>query len=493
MTSIPRMPAIRCLVLLLAAMVMLCVSTLAAAQIEASALDPERPWAAEGDRLLAAGEYQAAENTYMQLSAEHGLDSGLWTRIAWARLQQRQLAGAIEASVRATELDPQDMDAILMRAQCEALAGDAKAAAATLQKGLDIRPGDQALMESLAATFIALERWPEAAGLLRELIRMNPDEASYYMDLGRILLTGGEYGEAVAAFGQARIQGADGAQALAMTGKAHLAAGQWAQARSEFEQSIAIHPTADAYGGLATIQYLEGDPEAALAGFRRAVQLAPRDADLQFNLANILIQNGEAESAERAYRTSLQLDPGSAEAHLNLAILLLNRFEIAEAEQHLRVATQADPELPGPWLHLARIAGARFEFDVSRRNYERYRELVQDSDEQTRIDQVLLELDSQVQESQAAVARGEVHLLQARVGDQATATEMIDRAGRGEDFFLLASEYSDLGERGAVDAGFMDPAAASDAFRAEISSLDVGQMTAPIAVGELWFVFMRVE
>jgi len=487
------MSAITSLALLALAIMALCASTPAVAQIEASALDPERPWAAEGDRLLAEGQFAAAENVYVQLSAEHGQDAGLWTRIAWARLQQRQLAGAIEAAVRATELEPQDLDAILMRAQCEAAAGDAKAAATTLQKGLDIRPGDQALMESLAATFIALERWPEAAGLLRELIRMNPEEASYYMDLGRILLTGGEYGEAVAAFGQARIQGADGAQALAMTGKAHLAAGQWAQARSEFDQSIAIHPTADAYGGLATIQYLEGDPEAALAGFRRAVQLAPRDADLQFNLANILIQTGDPERAERAYRTSLQLDPGSAEAHLNLAILLLNRFEIAEAEQHLRVATQADPGLPGPWLHLARIAGARFEFDASRRNYERYRELVQDPDEQSRIDEVLLELDSQVDASRAAVARGEIHLLQARVADQATASEMIDRVRRGADFFLLASEYGDLGERGAVDAGFMDPASAGDAFRAEISSLDVGQMTGPIPVGELWFVFMRVE
>lgn len=457
------------------------------------AADPDRPWAADADALLAEGRFAQAEKAYERLSAEHADDSGLWTRIAWARLQLGEISGAMEAAVEATRLAPEDLDAILMRAQCEAVAGDTGAAAATLQRGLELAPDNAALMESMTATFIALEKWPEAAGLLRELIRRHPEEPGYYMDLGRILLTGGEYADAVAAFGQAATLGGDEAMALAMTGKAHLAAGEWDPAMAEFEQSIALRPNADAYGGRATVHYLRGDPAAAVEDFRRAIELAPRDPDLQFNLGNMLVQTGDAAGAERAYRRSLEMDPQSAEANLNLGILLLNRFEVEEARQHLLLATRADDTLAAPWLHLARIASARFEFAEAGRAYERYRARIDDPEEIRRIDDVIARLEQKVEASRAAVDRGEVHLLQARFADEDAARDLIARVRGGGDFFLLAGELSDIGQRGGVDVGFMDPTTAQPALQGAISGLAVGEMTDPVELAGNWFVFMRVE
>lgn len=465
----------------------------ALAEIEARGADPERPWAAEADAMLADGRFEEAERAYVALSAEHVDDARLWTRIAYARLQLGQIAPAIEAAVRGHDLAPADPETILMRAQCEAVAGDAESAVLTLQRGLELHPDSAPLIESTIATFIALQRWPEAVGLLRELIRTNPNNPDYYMDLGRILLNQGEYTESVAAFGQARALGGDAALALAMTGKAHVAAGEWEQAMAEFEQSIAIRPNADAYGGRATIHYLRGDAPAAVADFRRAVELAPYDPDLVFNLGNMLVQIGDGEGAERAYRASLRIDPRSAEANLNLGILLLNRFEISEAEQYLLLATRADESMAAPWLHLARIAGARFEFAESRRIYERYQALLEDPAERERIDEVMRRIDEQVAASRAAVERGEIHLLQARLVDEATAEDLILRVRRGKDFFLLAGELSDLGQLGGVDAGFMDPTLVHEGFRAAVSGLTVGEMTPPVELEGGWYVFMRVE
>jgi tetratricopeptide (TPR) repeat protein len=465
----------------------------APAQIEARGNDPARPWAADADELLGEGRFAEAETSYLALAGEHGEDPGLWTRIAYTRLQMGRLAMAMEAAVRATELGPEDLDAILIRAQCEAVAGDVESAAATLQKGLELDPGNTALLESMTATFIALERWPEAAGLLRELIRTNPNEAAYYMDLGKILLTSGEFTDAVAAFGQARALGADEALALALTGKAHLAAGQWEQAMVEFDQSIALQPNADAYGGRATIHYLEGDAAAAVSEFRRAVELAPGDPDLHFNLGNMLVQTGDGAGAEASYRAALALDPNIAEAHLNLGILMLNRLQIAPAEQHLRMAAQLDQELDTPWLHLARIANARFQFEESRRIYGVYKSRVQDPAEQRRIDEVIAELDLQIEVSREAVARGEIHLLQARFSSEEGALDLIAQVRQGGDFYLLAGQLSDLGELAGVDAGFMDPAGAQSVIREAVSPLEVGEMTDPVQLAENWFVFMRVE
>jgi tetratricopeptide (TPR) repeat protein len=473
--------------------VVVVVPTRAPAEVEARGADPERPWVADADALLADGHIEEAELAYVGLSVEHGEDPGLWTRIAFARLRLGRVAAAIEAAVRAHDLAPGDVETILIRAQCEAVAGDTESAAATLQRGLELNPDDGALMESVVAIFIALERWPEAVGVLQELIRKNPDDPSYYMDRGRILLTQGEYGGAVASFGQARAVGGDPALSLALTGKAHLAAGEWDQAMGEFERSIDLTPNADAFGGRATIYYLRGDAPAAVRGFRRAIELAPNDPDLQFNLGNMLVQVGDGEGAESAYRASLRMDPGSAEAQLNLGILLLNRFEINEARQHLLLATQADPSMAPSWLHLARIAGARFEFEESSRLYSLYQARLDDPAERRRIEVVMARIDEQIGASRAAVERGEIHILQARMADEATAEELVRRVRRGKDFFLLASEYSDLGERGGVDAGFMDPDTVLEDFRAAISTLAVREMTPPVQLKGGWFVFMRVE
>lgn len=465
----------------------------AAAQIEARGNDPARPWAAAADELLAEGRFADAESAYLALAAEHPEDPGIWTRIAFTRLQLGNVATAMEAAVRANELGPTDQEAILILAQCEAVAGDVESAAATLQRGLELDPGNTDLLESMTATFIALERWPEAAGLLRELIRVNPNDARYYMDLGRILLTGGEHAEAVAAFGQARALGADEALALALTGKAHLAAGQWDQAMVEFDQSIAIRPNADAHGGRGTIFYLREDLAASVAEFRNAIELTPDDPDLQYNLGNLLVQMEDGPGAEAAYRRAIEIDPTIGDAHLNLGILLLNRFEIAEAEQHLRMATQLDPELFSAWLHLARIAGARFQWEESRRIYEIYRDRVPDVSEKGRIDAVIAELDVKIAASQAELAEGRIHLLQARFSDREAATDLMAQVRRGGDFFLLAGSMSDLGERGGVDVGFMDPSGAQPVIREAVVPLGVGEMSDPVELGDNWFVFMRVE
>jgi tetratricopeptide (TPR) repeat protein len=471
----------------------LLVAVPAVGQIEARGNDPERPWAAEADRMLAEGRFGEAEAAYVALAAEHPEDPGIWTRIAFVRLQLRDIGSAMEAAVRANELGPTDQEAILILARCEAVAGDVESAAATLQRGLELDPGNLDLLESMTATFIALERWPEAAGLLRELIRMNPNDPDYYMDLGRILLTGGDFRDAVAAFGQAQALGADEALALALTGKAHLAAGQWDQAMVEFDESIAIRPNADAHGGRATIHYLRGKAEASVAEFRQAIELAPGDPDLHFNLGNMLVQTGDGPGAEASYTRALEIDPLIGEAHLNLGILLLNRFQIGAAEQHLFRATQLDGELVTAWLHLARIAGARFQWEESRRIYQVYQSRVPEPAEKSRISAVIAELDIKIAESQAAIARGEIHLLQARFVEEGDARRLMAEVRGGGDFFLLAGTMSDLGERGGVDAGFMDPSGAQPVIRDAVTPLQVGEMTEPVELAGNWFVFKRVE
>ncbi len=455
--------------------------------------DPDRPWVEAADRQLADGDAEGALAAYRKLLGEHPDDFALWLRIGFLELHRGRTGPALQAAERAHELAPEELDTFILLAQAQAYSGDPDLGMGTLKRGLETHPGNIELMEALATLSIGLERYADAAGLLRELSRLRPEHAAYRVDLGRILLTGGEPDEAIGQFRSAIEKGADEALCTALIGKAHLAVGRTAEARAAFERSLALRPNGDAYGGLATIQYLAGRKGEAIQNFRQALKYAPEDADLHYNLANLLAQTDRYEEAEAQYRESLRLDPSSASTHSNLGVLLLNRLAVAEAEQHLRMAVRLDAALPGPHLHLGRIAAARYAFDEAIQHYRAYRARVSDADEQARIDSVVTQLQARLTRSQAAIQRGEIHLLQMVASDEATAREWISRVRRGEDFYVVAQQNSEVAESAGVDVGFLAPAAMNERFRAAVSGLAVGQMTEPIETANGWYVFQRVE
>lgn len=465
----------------------------ARAQSGAQADDPDRPWAAEADALVNEGHYEEALALYRDLTGAHAQDPGLWLRIALVELESGRPSQALAAAERARELAPTEMDPFAALAQIQAASGQPGAALDTLLQALEHHPGDKGLLETMTTLSIRLHRWPEAVGLLRELIRLDPDNPMYHVDLGRILLNQGAYDEAIETFERSVEVGADPASTRAMVGKAQLAAGRSAQAISSFESSLALAPNADAYGGLATIHYLRGEQGEAIRAFRKAIEQDPDDPDLQFNLGNVLAQTDRLEEAEEAYRRSLQLAPGSATTHTNLAVLLLNRFAVSEAQQHLLLAAQMDSSLPGPHLHLGRIAGAQYEYERAIEHYRNYRSRIRDEAERARVDTVIVQLQDRAREATQARARGEVHLLQLMVSSEDRARGLIDRLRRGEDFYVIAQQESELRELTGVDAGFLDPGSIHERFREPVRGLAVGEVTEPIRMENGFYVFKRVE
>lgn len=465
----------------------------AQAQVRPPAGDETPAWLQEPDELLSAGDLEGARRQYEALLSDHGGDPRLWIRLAYVHLQLEEPDEALHAAQRAYEIDSTDVDTILMLSQCQAAAGEPDVGLQTLQRGLEEHPENQQLLEVMTTISLGLERWPAAAGLLRQLIRLHPDEASYRIQLGRLLMNQGESDEAIREFDRAAERGADSALCRALQGKAHLAAGRREQAQELFQASNSVRPNSDAYGGMATVHYLRGEKGRAIQNFRKAIELAPRDPDLHFNLGNVLVQTERYEEAEEALRRSLRLDPGSPRAHLNLGVLLLNRFEVSEAEQHLRWAVRLDPRLPKPYLHLGRIAGAVYDYEGAIEAYRRYRERISDPQEKARIDETIAELQGLARQSREALARGEVHLLQFKVGSRQKALDLIERVRQGEDFYVLAQQESEIAETAGVDSGFLHPSTISEAFRGPVEDLQPGEMTPPIETESGYYVFRRVQ
>lgn len=454
-------------------------------------------WAATPDSLLRVGEVQQAVQLYRAQLSAHPDDAGLHQRLAFALSAMGESGEALGHARRAMELDGGSVGSTMILAQVQARGGDPAAGIATLERGLEQHPQDQELLETMAQLSLERGRWREAGGLLRELVRLYPERADYRLDLGRILIAANEFEEAVQQLseveGMPDARPGDRAVGLGLKGRALLMQGEVEAARDHFGRSRGIGPNAEALGGLGAIAFIEGRAKDAVALFRQALELEPRDADLHYNLGNALARSDQPQEAMAAYARSLQLEPRNAQAHANLGVLLLGEVRVGAARRHLERALELDPQLHTPHLHLARIDKAQYRYAAALEHYRQYRDGSEDPPERARVEGVMGQLREEMLRSEEALARGEVHLLQFFAAERAQVEQFLEQVDGGGDFYVLARRATDPTGEDTVDVGFVDPSGLEGRIARAIAGLDVGEVAGPVEGPSGWFAFQRVE
>jgi beta-barrel assembly-enhancing protease len=160
-----------------------------------------------------------------------------------------------------------------------------RAIAATLPKG-----GDVGRDRYAAATAALRERRPaydaydkgraaleqnkivDAERFAREAVRLLPAEAQFHGLLGDVALAGKQYDEAVRRYADAVMRNDAFFYYHLQKGHTHRLLSQWEPARAEFERSVQLLPTADAYYGLGVVAEQRGDRAGALENYSRAGQ-----------------------------------------------------------------------------------------------------------------------------------------------------------------------------------------------------------------------------
>ena len=87
---------------------------------------------------------------------------------------------------------------------------------------------------------------------------------------------------------------------------------------------------------------LQRYPEA-IAAYRRALQINPKNIEAQCNVGGMLEQSGEYSQAIAAYRKAIGINPSHPEAHNNLGLILRQLGKFEEAMESFKRAIQAQP------------------------------------------------------------------------------------------------------------------------------------------------------
>jgi tetratricopeptide (TPR) repeat protein len=118
----------------------------------------------------------------------------------------------------------------------------------------------------------------------------------------------------------------------------------WRDTRSLFGHMLTMSPNApNVHNMLGAALRAQGEFDAALKHYRRALEIDPDYTNALYNLANAYKSRGQLGEAISLYRRVLYTHPDDIEAHNNLGIVLLSSGNLPKAIEHFRKAVQVRP------------------------------------------------------------------------------------------------------------------------------------------------------
>jgi tetratricopeptide (TPR) repeat protein len=278
-------------------------------------------------------------------------DEGLWY-LATLLYDKDRFGEARDAFRRFLVVKPEAGPAWALRGMCEFRLKEYDGALRSLQKGTDLGYGTNTAVQRaawfhLAMLLVRVGQFERAVGPLTFLARSEPESERLFEVAGLMLLrraklpadiTAGER-EVVALAGQAAFAH------LARDGQ--KAAERFRQLVERFPKTPNVHY---AYG----IFLLGGDSNAALAEFRRELEIQPGSVFARLDLAFELIRRGDFQEALAPSEEAVRLAPGLFASHNALGRALTETGALDRGILELETAARLAPESPEMHFALAR-------------------------------------------------------------------------------------------------------------------------------------------
>ncbi len=190
---------------------------------------------------------------------------------------------------------------------------------ALMQRRLEKYPDDFAAHCNLGELLVTRGQYREAVSDFKQALRIDPESATARGGLGAGLLAEGHLDDAIRELRETlRIDPAH-LNARLNLARALGAKGDLTGAAAELETALKGKPdSADAQVGLGLVYFTQRRYAEALPHFQEAARLRPNDADIQTNLGALLAIHGDLLGAIKAFEEALKLNPNHAAARAYL-------------------------------------------------------------------------------------------------------------------------------------------------------------------------------
>jgi predicted Zn-dependent protease len=212
--------------------------------------------------------------------------------------------------------------------------------------------------------------YASAEPLLQKLVGREPASYVGWFDLGFVENALGKMDESIAAYRKSVTAKPDVFESNLNLGLQLAKTGQ-ADAEEFLRAATHLKPTDHAaegqyraWVGLAhVIEKLR--PEEALADYRLAETLQPKEAEPHLSAGQLLEQENKFVEAEKEYKQGLALEPGSLDAMIGLANVSMKQGRFSDAEEYLRKLLVGHADSAAVHVQLGRVLAADGKTDAA--------------------------------------------------------------------------------------------------------------------------------
>ncbi len=222
----------------------------------------------------------------------------------------------------------------------KAIQGCKKLKAGVISKGLANSEAQQKQIQELFSLHNQ-GRFEEVLSKVKPLISLFPDAITLCNLQGASNAALNRYDAEIDSYKQAIKIRPDYAEAYYNIGNALKKKGDLSAAMDSYRQALKIKPDyAEAYYNMGNALKKKGDLSAAIDSYRQALKIKPDYAPIHYNIANSLKEKGDLDAAIDAYRQALKIKPDYAEAYNNMGVALKDKGDTEAAMESYRQALE---------------------------------------------------------------------------------------------------------------------------------------------------------
>jgi Tfp pilus assembly protein PilF len=261
---------------------------------------------------------------------------------------------AKQAYRAALVLEPRRADAWLDLGVCYHMGADDFWARVYFRFAHDLDPNNAQVWNEFGVVEISLGNFEQAEQSLENAVNRNPELAEAWNNLGLVLARRGDLANARRHFLRATFLSPQHYMAHCNLGLACRELELEEEAAQALRRAIEIDASRHtARLNLAMVLQDQGKLEEALEMLEQALAAAPRDADVLAAMSALQLRRGAVAEAQQAARRALELDPQSADAQLALAYAHLSLGDFARGwEQYeARLRSRSSPAARFSFAH----------------------------------------------------------------------------------------------------------------------------------------------
>jgi len=238
-------------------------------------------------------------------------------------------------------------------------------------------------LQALLGNCYESERQPSLAlGAYRHAIEADPKRIDFYEDLISLLLYLHKTDDALSEARRAVSVDPKDARAWVWKGNVELRRNSAQDAMESYRRAAALdNSSADAILGIATIYFVTGQSDEAIAEYKAGINRFPGDARFYVACAEIMFGSPDSlkfqAQAEGLLREAIKLAPQSAEAHFLLGQLALQDGRLQEALDELTQSVHSDPGRSKPHFALSGVYRRLGRADDAAKEFALYQKLKQ--------------------------------------------------------------------------------------------------------------------